>query len=60
MESALVWGGVVLIGLTLASWAKYVMDRNTAEERTPRIVPPVVLTVLLVVVFTGVSFLSEG
>ena len=54
------WSGVVVIGLTLASWAKYFMDRNSTEERTPRIVPPVVLTALLAVIFIGNVVMSDG
>ena len=53
------WTAFGVIALTMAAWAKYVMDRNSAEERTPRIVPPVVLTVLLVVLITGVAFMSD-
>jgi len=60
VESALVWRGVIVIGLTMSFWAKYFMDRNSTEERTPRIVPPVVFTALLVLIFIGATVMSDG
>jgi hypothetical protein len=44
VENAVVWGGVVVLGLALASWAKFAIDRNSVDEREAHLVPPVVLT----------------
>jgi hypothetical protein len=60
VEVVLVWTGVVLLAVTAAAWAKYVMDRNSVEERTPRIGPPAVLTALLAVVVVAIAVMSDG
>lgn len=56
----LVWCGGGLLGLTLAFWARYAMDRFSEDERVPRLGPPVALTAVLVVLFVAVSMVSDG
>jgi hypothetical protein len=60
MANALVWAGVVVMGLTLASWAKYAIDRNSTEERTPHLVPPLVLTGVFVVLLAAATVAGSG
>ena len=58
MADVLVWVGVVALALCLASWGKYVVDRNSVEEREAHLKAPLVLTGLLVVVVAAVSILD--
>lgn len=58
MADVLVWVGVVLLALCLASWAKYVVNRYSVEEREAHLMAPLVLTGLLVVVVAAVSIID--
>ena len=58
MADALVWVGVVVLALCISSWAKYVVNRNSIEEREAHLMAPLVLTGLLVVLVVAVSIIG--
>lgn len=60
MVNALTWVGVATLALCVASWAKYAVDRNSVDERDPRLHRPLVWTGVLTVVIVVVSVLSSA
>ena len=58
MANVLVSVGVVALALCLASWAKYVVNRNSVEEVEAHLMTPVVLTGVLVVVVAAVAIID--
>jgi hypothetical protein len=49
MVVVLTWIGIIALAVCVASWAKYVINRNSADEVEARIDRPVILTGIFVV-----------
>lgn len=58
--NALTWVGVATLALCVASGATYAIDRNSVDERDPRLRRPLVWTGVLTVVIVVVSVMSSA